>query len=40
MYLEQGYDVITFGAPSAHSMKYSKGGLRRLMGNLREVYVT
>ncbi|XP_028418452.1 type I inositol 3,4-bisphosphate 4-phosphatase-like [Dendronephthya gigantea] len=37
---EQGYDVVTFGAPSAHSMKYSKGGLRRLLGNLREAYFT
>ena len=32
--------MVTFGAPSAHSMKYSKGGLRRLLGNLREAYFT
>lgn len=37
---EHVYDIVTFGAPSAHSMKYSKGGLRRLMGNLREAYFT
>ena len=36
--LEHVYDIVTFGAPSAHSMKYSKGGLRRLLGNLKEAY--
>ena len=30
------YDVVTVGAPTAHSLKYKSGGLRRMIENTDE----